>query len=102
MMKFILLFAAIFFTIPILTYSQDTIIKKNGLVFPCRIYKEDSAEISFIFKKNGKEINAFIIKNEILEVKYGKPSSTLPIDLSIKKNNVFFRCPLGRFLAFIR
>jgi hypothetical protein len=68
------LFAIIllYFSCSLFTYSQDTIVRKNGLIVPCKIQRADSSNVYFIIKKNGENIDTYLDKNEIETFRYGK------------------------------
>lgn len=58
------------FIMNIYAFSQDTIVKKNGDAFACKIQKEDSVSVYFSMSKNGRTFSTFINKAEIATVKY--------------------------------
>ncbi|MBI2269987.1 MAG: hypothetical protein HYU69_06455 [Bacteroidetes bacterium] len=72
-MKILALFATLVFIAPIVIYSQDTIVKKDGQIFLCTIQNEDSVKVDFIFNKDGKKILGFINKSDIQSLKRGVP-----------------------------
>jgi hypothetical protein len=56
-----------------ITFSQDTVVCKNGTVISCRIQKEDSTSVFFSFYKNKVKIKTYLNKNEIASYKYDTP-----------------------------
>jgi hypothetical protein len=69
-MKYILLLLIFFALLPVGLHSQDTIVKKNGVLIPCKIYKEDSIKVNYGVMRNGNEILTFLSKDSIQSTRY--------------------------------
>lgn len=70
-MKHLALFLILTGFMPVLTFSQDIIVKTNGNEIPCRIIKEDSISYYFTIKSGDREVYTYLKKTEISHVKYG-------------------------------
>jgi hypothetical protein len=61
-------------------FSQDIIVRKSGERIECKITGEDSLNVNFAMKVNGKELSTYISKSDIQEIIYEKtavPQQTL-------------------------
>jgi hypothetical protein len=67
-----LLFILVLLLAGLKTYAQDTIVETSRERVPCKVLREDSANVYFSFVRNGAEITTHLSKNEILSVHYGK------------------------------
>jgi hypothetical protein len=68
MKKFILIVSLVF---PILCYSQDLIVLRDGEKIDCKITKVDSSVIFYDFIKGERKISTFLSKDEIRTYQYG-------------------------------
>lgn len=64
-MKKILLFLVIVFSINLLSFSQDKILKSNGDVIDCKITGEDSSKVYFKLKIKGIYVDTYLSKKDI-------------------------------------
>jgi hypothetical protein len=71
---------------PMVLSAQDTIVKKDGIVIPCKIEKEDSSKVFISYKQNGQYFNSIIDKTDISYFTYGvvkKKTSSSPENITL-------------------
>ncbi len=100
-MKKLLLSLFFFSVFSSLIFSQDTILRVEGLKIICKVQHEDSVNVYFSIEKNGKVMDTFIQKKEISTIKYNpdRPKVVTYIDNSksvkIRSNEVSLGVGLG-------
>ena len=68
-----------FFFIANIVYSQDTIVKKDGLKIACKYIADDGTSVKYITFINGKADTIEILKSEIEKIKFPQIKYVEPI-----------------------
>jgi len=75
----------------LLSYSQETLILKDGTKIKCYITKTDSLNIYFDMIKDRQEVHTYVDKNDVMSIHYNKSSfDTLSRRRSLPLNSVYF------------
>lgn len=88
------IFSIIFlFSIPALSFAQDTIVKKGGALRLCRIDKETSEKVFFTFEQDNEEVSKFLRKADIDAIRY---ATFMGLDTIVKNDGVVRICTIQR------
>ena len=91
MRKYFLIFC-LFFTV-ICSYSQDLIIRNNGDRIECKIIKEDSSNVYFIYNSGVRTTQTFLPKSQVKELNHNMQSET---------DTIFYIKESGRYRYYQR
>jgi len=72
---------------PLLVYSQDVIVLRNGDSLKCKITKADSLSVYYSIRKNDRKIASFIEKNEIRSYQINDRTDST-IDIHAARSNM--------------
>ncbi len=89
-MKRILLFVMLSLFGLQLALAQDTIVRQNGTIIPCKITKEDSASVYFKTEIGGKMVETFLDKLAIKAIKRPEVIVLTGADSVLCRNGRYF------------
>lgn len=92
-MKHLLPVFLFLFLVPVLSFAQDTIVKKGGTLRICKVSKQDHEKVYFTFEQDGEKVSKFLRKADIEAIKY---EAFMSLDTIIKNDGVVRICQIQK------